>query len=142
MPFAVTASTGSFCRLMRTRKPPRSDASLYGPRHAREENGLHVCPHCRGTGWIIDIDPAVRVKAIAAAIGSAAFTTAGLIECCAIDEELGEALGDLTPRRLGKLLRKLAGQDFSGLTIEKIGEERDGAIWRIAGLQQTHLGPF
>jgi hypothetical protein len=94
-----------------------------------------ICPHCHGSGWVVAIDPAAVVQAIADRVGDRAFTVAELVEHCVEDLALAEALGDLTPRRLGKLLRKAAG-------VERIGAERGAAIWQIVGVPQTHSGTF
>jgi hypothetical protein len=87
-----------------------------------------ICPHCHGTGLLREIDPLAVVQAIADRIGGHPFTVAELIAYCVEDRALEEALGDLTPRRLGKLLGKTAG-------VARIGAERGAAIWQIVGLQ-------
>jgi hypothetical protein len=91
---------------------------------------MTICPHCRGTGVLVAIDPAAVVKAIADRIGERPFTVAELVE----DEALAEALDDLTARRLGKLLRKAAGAELDGFRVERIGEECGAAIWQIVGV--------
>jgi hypothetical protein len=86
-----------------------------------------------------EIDPAKVLAAIHDRVGDLAFTVSELITHCVVDEELAEALGELTPRRLGKLLRKNVGKDLGGLTIERVGDQGGVAIW---GVRQTHLATF
>jgi hypothetical protein len=87
-----------------------------------------ICPHCGGSGFVVAIDPATVVQAIADRVGNRAFTVAELIEYCKADPALAEALGYLTARRLGKLLGKAAG-------VDHISDEGGSAVWQIVGLQ-------
>ncbi len=43
-----------------------------------------------------------------------------------------------TARRLGKALRRIEGQDFEGLTVRCCGQDRDGLIWHLQVLADTH----
>lgn len=58
--------------------------------------GGHPCPHCHGTGVAVDIDPLMVLAAIRAQVGELAFTISDLVEFCAVNEALEEALGALT----------------------------------------------
>jgi hypothetical protein len=89
---------------------------------------MTICPHCRGSGFIVEIDPLAVVQAIAGRVGDRAFTVAELIALCVEDEALAEALGHLTARRLGKLLGKAVG-------VDHISDEGGSAVWQIRGLQ-------
>jgi hypothetical protein len=42
-----------------------------------------------------------------------------------------EVMGDISPRSLGGRLGEIAGEDFGSYRIEKIGEDRDGAVWWV-----------
>lgn len=98
----------------------------------------HLCPRCHGAGWVYSLDAAALVAAIAAEVGDRNFNAAELAAyAAAVGGPLAAALGSLKGRRLGKALRKIATQKSNGLCIECIGQDRDGAIWRVAGLADT-----
>ncbi len=100
-----------------------------------------ICPRCGGTGLIHVFDAKALVAAIAVAVGDRAFNARELVEHAPeVGGPLAAAVGNLSARKLGKALRRIAGKDFAGLRIEKIGDDRDGAIWRIASLDQTRVG--
>ncbi|MGA7390748.1 MAG: hypothetical protein WBW99_22885 [Pseudolabrys sp.] len=95
--------------------------------------GARPCPHCKGTGQIIEIDPAALVNAIDDEVGYFSFTSHELIAHAAeVGGPLAEVLAGLSARKLGKLLRRIAGKSFDGLAIERIGEVRAGTVWQVA----------
>jgi hypothetical protein len=57
-----------------------------------------------------------------------------LISHARVDAALGAALlaADLvSPREVGKLLRRLEGRPVAGLRLERSGLERAGIVWRV-----------
>lgn len=61
------------------------------------------------------------------------------------NEALRSALvlaGAHNPKKLGKRLSKLAGEEIGGLCVDKIGETNDGFLWHIVPVkgfgEQTH----
>ncbi|MFT3811065.1 MAG: hypothetical protein QM698_14215 [Micropepsaceae bacterium] len=80
------------------------------------------------------------IRAIFETVGDRAFTSGELIRYV---DALGEAAGVLKPaldfapcgrsaRRLGKLLDRVKGRDFGGLSVHRVGAERDGAVWTVS----------
>jgi hypothetical protein len=41
------------------------------------------------------------------------------------------AVGSLSSRRLGRLLRRLEGREFEGYQIVAVGADRDGIVWGV-----------
>lgn len=78
---------------------------------------------------------AALVQAIAAAAGSAAFTSAELIAHAQIEGALRTAIlascAELNGRKLGRLLRRIEGADSLGWTIERCGADSSGVIWSV-----------
>jgi len=89
------------------------------------------CPHCGGTGFRRDDpDAAGLITAIAAHVGSAAFSACELVDHAKLTSgALRASLGDLNARRLGKLLSQIEGQEYDGVTITRIGSSNQGLIW-------------
>jgi hypothetical protein len=74
------------------------------------------------------------VASIVAVAGERVFTAGELIEHAAVDAELCEALaavGARNAKRLGKALRRMDGVDLGGWRIERVGQDRTGALWRV-----------
>ena len=86
-------------------------------------------------------EPAVRplLHAIALATGGRKFTVAELFEHAEVVEPLRDAIvdvvGEINGRRLGKLLRRLDGRELDGLRVARIGADREGISWCVAGLR-------
>ncbi len=87
-------------------------------------------------------DPGIAalLHAVIAACGALPFTAADLLEHAALSDRvaLAEALatcGANSPRKLGKLLRRIEGAEFDGLVVQRVAEGRDGIVWRIASLR-------
>jgi hypothetical protein len=88
-------------------------------------------------------DYAELLHAISLASEGGKFTVSRLLSAVEVvaerveDERLRSAivtaLGGVSGRSLGKLLRKIEGIDFSGMCVERVGTEREGIKWRIAG---------
>jgi hypothetical protein len=79
---------------------------------------------------------AEMVCAIARAVGGREFTSADLLKHAETHEaELLAAIlaacPEANPRRLGKLLRRLAGQDLEGFRVVCLATEAAGLIWRV-----------
>jgi hypothetical protein len=87
------------------------------------------CPHCGGTGFIAaKYDAGALVAALADRFGEkTAFSAADAVR-------LGLEPALASPKRCGQALRALAkdGTAFAGCIVERIGGDRDGAIWWIA----------
>jgi hypothetical protein len=90
-----------------------------------------ICPHCGGTGRLVRPDPVAAARAIAECTGGLPFTVAELVQHCVAAPALADALGDLTPRRLGQLLHKASVKGVPGFRVERIGAECGAAIWQI-----------
>ncbi len=66
------------------------------------------------------------------------FTTAAVWRHRAVDVALAAALAHAdvdSPRQLGRLLRRVEGQDVDGVRLARVGVNREGIIWR-ASLQE------
>lgn len=81
------------------------------------------------------------IAALATYTGGAMFTIKELLEhahraepalLLAISEAFG---GEINPRSLGKKLAWLKGTSLVGFCVERLGEERVGAIWRVTRLR-------
>lgn len=74
------------------------------------------------------------IVAIARAVGGRCFTACELVEHAAITPTLAAALADAgvtSGRRLGKRLERLAGYTVAGVSIVRLGRERDGLVWTV-----------
>lgn len=72
------------------------------------------------------------VQAIAAAAGTAAFTSAELLAHAQVEGALRDAINaacGMNGRKLGRALRRIEGLDQGGLVVERIGEDSSGVIW-------------
>lgn len=78
------------------------------------------------------------LRAIHNAAPDAEFTTTELVRHAALPANgdlraaIERGFTDPNPRRIGKFLASIAGQEIGGFIVEAIGEERDGVIWRVA----------
>ena len=80
-------------------------------------------------------DLAEHLHAVAVIVERRIFSINELLAHAAIPE--GEAIraaiigmvGSLNGKRLGKLLRRIEGENIGGLRIERVGEDRLGAAW-------------
>lgn len=81
------------------------------------------------------------VRAIAAAAGSAAFTVSELLQHALVDPALRDAINGLSGRQLGRLLRRIEGQELGGLMVERLGEDGTGVLWvlRVSKPSKTTL---
>lgn len=95
-----------------------------------------------GSGRLSSVDLAALTAALgeyasgAPGLGARVFNVRELLGNAAACEALKLAVGDLAhagaPRRVGKLLARAEGQVLGDLHLTRAGEERVGAIWRIA----------
>jgi hypothetical protein len=76
-------------------------------------------------------DYAALLFAIADVVDRDAFNTRQLVNLATVDEALRTALYNMNARRLGKLLLKIENQIFDGISVIRIGNDRDGAIWSL-----------
>jgi hypothetical protein len=76
------------------------------------------------------------VAAIAAFVGDAEFTAGELLRE-SVDQPLEKHLAGLSARRVGKLLRRIEGRAFGQATIRRIGECREGILWRCEFARDT-----
>lgn len=76
------------------------------------------------------IDPATLLATIAQCAGDRNFTAAELVRHSRYAKPLAELLGGMPPKKIGKLLRQIEGQDFSGYRIVRLALVRDGVLWR------------
>ena len=68
---------------------------------------------------------------IAAALGSEPWTTNDLFTLGAQRPPLARALGALSPKQFGKLLARAADVPIGSYMVERVGDRRDGGIWRV-----------
>jgi len=103
----------------------------------------HPCPNCGGTGFVVDPDPPVVVRAIFDHIGNRDFTVAQLGEHCVEDRALDDALVGLDHKKIGKLLEQAVGVDHDGLIVVRLPTKVRGAgLWKIAGSPRTPTEPL
>ncbi|WP_342114583.1 hypothetical protein [Pseudoduganella sp. OTU4001] len=81
-------------------------------------------------------DLAANIRTIAAVVGDRLFSVAELLAHAKIEQgrPLKAALSDLagmSGKRVGKLLRGLEGKAIGGYRIERVGVDRQGAIWAL-----------
>ena len=74
---------------------------------------------------------ATLLPSISRSIGDAVFTSVDLQAHAATDDHLRDALGGISPRRLGKLLARCAGLDLDCVCVQRVGSVREGALWRV-----------
>jgi hypothetical protein len=78
------------------------------------------------------------VLAIEATACGRAFTSTELIvaaslpEAAALRDAIVATVARLNARALGKLLRRIEGCDFDGLSVQRIGDDRGGVLWRVS----------
>ncbi len=102
-----------------------------GDRRTRPAGAID-CPCCRGLGYVLPKpDAATVIAAIADAVGQRIFSVTELMHHAAADDALRAALAGMNAKQIGKLLHKNAGVNFGGCSVERMGEERGGALWRI-----------
>ena len=72
---------------------------------------------------------------LAAAVGDRAFSAREAIQHAELlDRELAAAFtvaGLTSARQLGVFFHYIEGQTIAGLRLERLGQDRDGAIWRV-----------
>lgn len=96
----------------------------------------------RGARLQGDAQTAELLRVMRAAVGARVFNSVHLARHAALPAAAGlraaivAAVGSLNPRRIGKALRAFEGRDIEGLTVRRVGEDRDGAIWMIAGVRE------
>jgi hypothetical protein len=71
---------------------------------------------------------AALVAAIGKSAGGAAFTVAELLQHALVDPALRAAINGQSGRQLGRLLRRIEGEEFAGLVVERVGEDSNGVI--------------
>lgn len=74
---------------------------------------------------------ATVLPAISRSIGDAVFTTVDLELHAATDPQLRSALGDISRRKLGKLLARSVGLGLDGVRVQRVGTVREGILWRV-----------
>jgi len=87
-------------------------------------------------------DDRALLPVLAATVEDLAFSTREVMERAALfDVELRAALaaaGLINARKLGKWLRTIEGRTIAGLRLERIGVDRDGIIWRVLRVSNSH----
>lgn len=79
-------------------------------------------------------DRARVLPAIATAIGDRAFNAAEVLNHATVDRELAAVLDAAripNARILGQYLRTIEGRTIGGVRVERIGEDREGIVWRV-----------
>ncbi len=100
--------------------------------HARNRTRTHQPP-----AEIVE----ALLRAIRAARADAIFGTKELIEGAApgLQAAIAAAVGKVEPASLGRLLRRIAGQEHGGLVVRRVDkEERTGALWQIVIVDEIH----
>ena len=86
-------------------------------------------------------ETAALLLAIRATCGDYIFTCCDLVEHAALpsasdlQSAIVTAIGTMSPRRIGKRLRAIEGQEFDGLIVRRHGSGRDGVEWRVSNTQ-------
>jgi len=89
-----------------------------------------------------DDDDRDLVRAIVTAVHADVLFSAGdLVEHGTIDRALGQALGGLTARQLGKKLRELADRPLGGFAIVRVDRNSAGTIWMVQVCGDLHREP-
>ena len=78
--------------------------------------------------WLIRL-----LAAIAECAPETDFTTGELVRHARFAEPLKELLNGMPPKKIGRLFKRIEGQDFNGLRVERIGSDSAGVIWRVYG---------
>ena len=87
---------------------------------------------------IQELDVSALVAAIAGHVGDLAFNARELVaHARTVGGPLAVALGGRSARRVGKVLSRLIGQNINGWRIERVGADRDGAIYAAASVEET-----
>jgi hypothetical protein len=92
-----------------------------------------TCRCCHGLGYLLPkIDDATLIATIADRVGARPFTVHELRHHAKVDEALRAALANLSNHQIGKALSRIfiAG-DLDGYSVERIVDERAGALWQI-----------
>lgn len=88
-------------------------------------------------------EPANILATMHVAVGATAFTSVELLNHAqATGGDLRQALDGMSPRAIGKLLRKLEGRDVGGLRLERAGVERGGIVWCLQVCERKHTKPI
>jgi hypothetical protein len=88
------------------------------------------------------------VRAVRESVRDRMFTSAELAEHADLAPDLRAAImgavGAVSPRRIGKLLRRIEGQDFGGASISRVGSDNSGIVWKVSLVSkaQTHSVSF
>ena len=94
-----------------------------------------VCPHCGGCGFIVQrLDIGELLAAVYTAFGTLMpFTTAELVRHASLTEgPLRVMLAGQSSRQIGKALKAAEGKTFDGLTLVRLGNDRNVALWQVA----------
>ena len=80
-----------------------------------------------------ELNVAAWVRTITSATRQLDFSSGELMRHArAIGGPLLELIGDRDTRELGNVLHEIKGKTFDGFYIDRIGDNRNGAIWRIS----------
>jgi hypothetical protein len=104
--------------------------------------GAFVAINTREGRWIIpsgapptvaiELNIPAWVTAIADAVGPRIFYSAELMAHAKVTRgQLLSLIGKRTIQQLGQVLSEISGKPVDGCRIERIGEDRTGAIWRV-----------
>ena len=100
----------------------------------------------RSPGRILGDDDRAALEpllpAVYGLIGDRVWSVAVAVTVAATADDLAGALAPfvVTPgglRRLGKLLRRADGLPIGGFVVQRVGDERTGALWRVSKAQET-----
>ncbi len=79
------------------------------------------------------------LPAVFTLLGDKVWTVAILVHLAAADDALAAALAPFLGglRGLGKLLRRAQGISIGGYVVERVGDDRGGALWRVSAPTET-----
>jgi hypothetical protein len=131
-----------------SRDPLQEDPAIVLLKQILEElRELRVAYERRQPG---DDDEALAfvIEAIYERVGDNVFVTSEIIvlanktdpESRALHEALQKGLGTLNARRLGKALMRAEGRDLAGRVVVRVGDSRNGVIWRISLASSPYSG--
>ena len=86
------------------------------------------------------LEPGSLLAAIAECAPDTDFTTRELVRHARFAEPMKELLNGMPPKKIGRFFKRIEGQDFNGLRVERIGSDSAGVIWRVYGdeVPETH----
>lgn len=87
------------------------------------------------------------LRAIFERVGDRVFVAPELVEFALVADaeelrgEIVRAVGALNPRRLGKRLAEVEGEEVDGLRLRRVGADRGGICWQVVRVSESANPP-